>query len=119
MGIKKNFYRKHLRWAILLELYLTKYFIWRGVSIMDNSEILLSNLHKVHTTEMGIDRIKKNLNLDIDDVVEWCKTKIKDSNCSISRKGKNWYAVVDNCIITVNAYSYTIITAHKVKKIKM
>ena len=82
---------------------------------MENSEILLSNLHKVHTTKMGIDRIKENLNLDIDDVVEWCKTKIKDSNCSVSRKGKNWYAVIDSCIITVNAYSYTIITAHKLK----
>ena len=26
-----------------------------------NKEILLSNIDKVHTTEMGIDRIKKNL----------------------------------------------------------
>lgn len=56
---------------------------------MENNEILLSNLHKVHTTKMSIDRIKENLNLDIDDVVEWYKTKIKDSNCSVSRKGKN------------------------------
>ena len=38
-----------------------------------NKEILLSNIDKVHTTEMGIDRIKKNLRLDTDDVVEWCK----------------------------------------------
>ncbi len=29
-----------------------------------NKEILLSNIDKVHTTEMGIDRIKKNLRLD-------------------------------------------------------
>ena len=36
-----------------------------------NKEILLSNIDKVHTTEMGIDRIKKNLRLDTDDVVEW------------------------------------------------
>ena len=27
-----------------------------------NKEILLSNIDKVHTTEMGIDRIKRNLN---------------------------------------------------------
>ena len=38
-----------------------------------NKEILLSNIDKVHTTEMGIDRIKKNLRLDTDDVVEWCR----------------------------------------------
>ena len=87
-----------------------------GENTMKEKQVLLDNIDKIHTTEMGIDRIKENLNLDIDDVVEWCKTKIKDSNCSVSRKGKNWYAVIDSCIITVNAYSYTIITAHKVKK---
>ncbi len=79
---------------------------------MDNSEILISNLDKVHTTEKGIIRIKRNLALDVNDVVEWCKTKIKDKNSFITRKGKNWYINIDNCIITVNAYSYTIITAH-------
>ena len=41
-----------------------------------NKEILLSNIDKIHTTEMGIDRIKKNLKLDINDVVEYCKNKI-------------------------------------------
>lgn len=78
-------------------------------------KMLLSNLSKVHTTEMGVDRIKKNLELDVVDVVSWCKNKISDPDCSITRKGKNWYAEIDNCIITVNAYSYTIITAHKSK----
>lgn len=34
----------------------------------------------------------------------------------IERRGKNWYISTDNCIITVNAYSYTIITAHKKKE---
>lgn len=28
---------------------------------MSNKEILLSNIDKIHTTEMGIDRIKKKL----------------------------------------------------------
>ena len=65
---------------------------------------------------MGIDRIKKNLNLTVDDVVLWCKERINSADCRITRKGKNWYAEVENCIITVNAYSYTIITAHKSKK---
>lgn len=83
---------------------------------MDNKEILLNNLDKVHTTKMGIDRIKRNLKLDTDDVVSWCINKIKDKNCVITRKGKNWYAEIDNSIITVNAYSYTIITAHTIKK---
>jgi hypothetical protein len=79
---------------------------------MDNKKMLLDNLDKVHTTVMGIDRIKKNLKIDVDDVVTWCINKIKDKDCTITRQGKNWYAQIDNYIITVNAYSYTIITAH-------
>ena len=76
---------------------------------------LLSNLDKIHTTELGVKRIKRNLCLDAGDVVCWCKQKIEDKNSSIIRKGKNWYVNIDNCIITINANSYTIITAHKTK----
>lgn len=81
---------------------------------MDNE--LRNNLDQLHTTELGVERIKRNLSLDTDDVVDWCKTKMNSPNAAISRKGKNWYVRVDNCILTVNAYSYTIITAHKEKK---
>ena len=41
-----------------------------------NKEMLLQNIDKVHTTEMGIDRIKKNLKLDTNNVVEFCKSVI-------------------------------------------
>lgn len=78
---------------------------------------LLNNLDKLHTTNMGIDRIKKNLSIDVDDVVQWCYQKIKSSKAVIERKGKNWYVSVENCFITINAHSYTIITAHKGEKI--
>ncbi len=57
-----------------------------------NKEILLANIDKVHTTKMGIDRIKKNLKLDTIDVVEYCKDKILDENCNIYKKGKNYYS---------------------------
>jgi hypothetical protein len=83
------------------------------VLVIDNKEILLANLDKIHTTEMGIDRIKKNLNLTVDDVVLWCKERICSADCQFTRKGKNWYVQAGNCIVTINAYSYTIITAHK------
>lgn len=83
---------------------------------MNADNELLKNLDKLHTTELGIERIKRNLSLDTDDVVNWCKAKINSVNAVIARKGKNWYANVDNYIFTVNAYSYTIITAHKEKK---
>ncbi len=80
-----------------------------------DKEILLSNIDKIHTTEMGIERIKRNLELDTDDVVTYCKNKIIDNNCFIYKNGKNWYCEIDNIRITVNSCSYTIITAHKVK----
>ncbi len=83
---------------------------------MIDKKILLKNIDKVHTTEMGIDRIKKNLQLDIDDVVLYCKKKVLDKNCNIYKQGKNWYCEIDNIKITINSYSYTIITAHKLKR---
>lgn len=76
---------------------------------------LLSNLSKLHTTELGVVRIKRNLSLDVDDVVKWCRDRISSEHAVITRKGKNWYIETEGCIITVNAYSYTIITAHKEK----
>lgn len=106
---------------------------------------LLQNLEKLHTTELGIVRIKRNLGLETDDVISWCKNTIltaaknieneesgrsnqtcgtvynekldnensKNSINKIFRKGKNYYIKTNGCTITVNAYSYTVITAHK------
>ncbi|WP_419824989.1 DUF3781 domain-containing protein [Anoxybacterium hadale] len=75
--------------------------------------MLLSNLDQLQTTDLGMERIRKNLNLDTDDVVLWCREKIKAPNAIVTRKGKNWYIAADGCEITVNARSFTIITAHK------
>ena len=88
--------------------------------LKNNENELLKNLDKLHTTELGVGRIIKNLSLNSKDdlnidVVEYCKMKIRSPNASIERKGKNWYITIDGEIITVNANSYTIITAHKVK----
>ena len=79
---------------------------------MNQPEELLTNLSKLHTTELGIVRIKRNLSLDTENVVNWCKDKISSTNAAISRNGKNWYVTIDCCVITINAHSYTIITAH-------
>lgn len=83
---------------------------------MNADNELLRNLNKLHTTRLGVERIKRNLSLDTDDIVYWCKAKINSDNAVITRKGKNWYISIDNYILTVNAYSYTVITAHKEKK---
>lgn len=94
---------------------------------------LLENLEKLQTTELGVARIKRNLGLKTDDVIGWCKNTIlsavknieneksgenngKSAN-KIFRQGKNWYIKTDGCTITVNAHSYTVITAHKGKNI--
>lgn len=88
---------------------------------------LLENLEKLHSTELGVVRIKRNLGLKTDDVIDWCKDTILSAakkieneksgeNDRIFRQGKNWYIKTDACTITVNAHSYTVITAHKGKK---
>ena len=43
---------------------------------MEDKQILLDNIDKVHTTEMGIDRIKNNLEIVTEDVVAYCINKI-------------------------------------------
>jgi hypothetical protein len=109
----------------LKAMYISKALIIEALSKVDedseaktlsddncNAELLLSNLDQLHTTDLGVERIRKNLCLDTADVVGWCREKIEAANASITRKGKNWYIAVDSCEITVNAHSYTIITAH-------
>ena len=86
--------------------------VFKGYN-MGDKQILLNNIDKVHTTQMGAYRIKKNLNLDNIDVVAFCRNLILDENCRIYKQGKNWYCEIDDIKITVNSYSYTIITAHK------
>lgn len=74
---------------------------------------LLTNLEKLHTTELGLERIRKNLSLDSDDILDWCRNQIGLPDAVITRKGKNWYVSINGYIFTVNAFSYTIITAHR------
>lgn len=76
-------------------------------------DVLLQNLDLIHTTPMGVERIRRNLSLNEEDVVAWCRDRIADPAAVIDRRGKNWYVNTADCVITVNAHSYTIITAHK------
>ena len=66
--------------------------------------------NKLHTTELGKERIKRNIGLTIDEVIEWCKQA--DLN-NVERKGKNWYVYADDFVLTIHVKSHTIITAHK------
>ena len=77
-----------------------------------DKDILLLNIDKIHTTKLGEERISKNININ-NNILDYLKEKILDKRCKIYKKGKNWYCEIDNIIITINSYSYTIITAHK------
>ena len=77
-----------------------------------HKEVLLENIEKIHTTEMGIGRIQKNLGIS-DEPVSYCISKLKQENSVVSKEGKNYYVNADDCTITINSSSFTIITAHK------
>ena len=79
----------------------------------DDKQILLSSIDRIHTTPMGADRILKNLKLTDTDPVAFCKAQIISPDCRIYKDGKNYYCEINGIKITVNSFSYTIITAHK------
>lgn len=101
--------------SILAVLFALRFYERKEKCIEDADNDLRSNLDKLHTTELGAERIKANLSLDTDNVVDWCKDRINSPEASITRNGKNWYVQADHCRIAVNATSYTIITAHRMK----
>ena len=74
---------------------------------------LTDNIDKLHTTQLGAERTKRNLKLAVDDVVLWCKEAVESADIIIGQ-GKNWYVYRRGAVITINAHSYTIITAHKI-----
>ena len=37
---------------------------------------LIVNIDNIHTTELGLVRIKRNLELEAEDVVSWCKKRL-------------------------------------------
>ena len=85
-----------------------------NADVMNEKQVVLANLNKIHTTKLGIARIKKNLNLYTDDVVAFCKKKISATDCFVYKQGKNYYCLIDDNRFTIHANSYTIITAHKI-----
>ncbi len=77
-----------------------------------HKKVLLENIEKIHTTEMGVGRIQKNLKIT-EEPVSYCISKLKQENSTVRKEGKNYYVDVDGCTITINSSSFTIITAHK------
>ena len=86
-----------------------------NLEVENAKQNLIKNLDCIHTTDLGAVRIRKNLSLETDDVVAWCRNMVVDNNSEIIKEGKNFYISNDQCRITVNSHSYTIITAHPIK----
>ena len=82
----------------------------RGIEM--HKKTLIENIDKIHTTEMGVGRIQRNLGIS-EEPVSYCISKLKQDNAVVTKEGKNYYVNVDDCIITINSSSFTIITAHK------
>ncbi len=78
-----------------------------------HKKVLLENVDKIHTTEMGVGRIQRNLEIS-EEPVEYCISKLKKEDSKVIKEGKNYYVTVDECRITINSSSFTIITAHKI-----
>ncbi len=79
---------------------------------MKDKELLIPHIDELHTTPLGVERIKRNLKFDSNDVVNYIKSLILEKNCIVYKKGKNFYCQFNQILITVNANSYTVITAH-------
>ncbi len=44
---------------------------------------LIENIDKLHTTEMGMERIKRNLQIETNDIVQWCRFRILENGAEI------------------------------------
>lgn len=58
-----------------------------GTPLAQDNRTLISNLDRLHTTVMGTERIKRNLNIETD-AVAYCKALILKRNCVIYQQGK-------------------------------
>ena len=76
-----------------------------------HKQVLIDNVDRIHTTEMGVGRIQRNLGIT-EEPVGYCISKLEKKDSKVTKEGKNYYVEVDDCIITINSSSFTIITAH-------
>ena len=116
----KEWYRNDDKWKDFIINYARSandYNRKNSKGIIESKESFLLNLDKINISDKGKERIKNNLNLENEDIVEFCKKIISDENCNIYREGKNWWCELNDIIIKINVFSY-IITLMHIKNIK-
>lgn len=78
---------------------------------------LIQNIDKIHTTQMGLARIIKNIGIyrqnSYSEIINFCREIINNPSTKIIIHGKNYYIELNDIILTINRHSFTIITAHK------
>lgn len=108
-------YENTLQYAILKKEWYAN-----SLDTKENLASFLENIESLHTTELGLQRIKKNIGRPAaeteEELMAFCKNLIKADDCKIEKMGKNWYCKKDDIEITVNSYNYCIITGKKIKK---
>lgn len=84
---------------------------------MNEKNYIITNLNRLHTTPLGVERIERNLCLRCacEDVLGKISAVICGDNTLFYRRGKNIYVEGEGCRITVNASSLNVITAHRLK----
>jgi hypothetical protein len=82
----------------------------------EEKNYLLTKIDLLHTTPLGVMRMQRNLETNLDPV-EFCKTCLKNQDSIVYLQGKNYYLKLEKdttpILFTINRYSYTIITAKK------
>jgi hypothetical protein len=59
----------------------------------------MMNISLLHTTELGAERIRRNLGIKTNDVVEWCRQAITGAGDGATEtRGKNWYVKGDGFV---------------------
>lgn len=53
--------------------------------VMNIMNDLIENIDRIHTTDMSIERIKRNLQIETDDVVQWSREQILNKGATIER----------------------------------
>ena len=62
--------------------------VMEQTAVMEQENLLLQNLDQLHTTVMGVERIRRNLQISEEDVVAWCRKLIASPQAVIQRRGK-------------------------------
>lgn len=71
------------------------------------------NINSIHTTQLGLQRISRNISIEVNDVEAWCKNAVKNADIIFSM-GKNNYVYSKGNVITLHKGSNSVITAHRI-----